>query len=753
MKNTLRLFCVAFFVLIVGLVNQSDNVSAISQTDAAIQEQKDGLSTAPDNLGLGSGLSSSNSSNQLFKAGDFSGYTGSPSNWAMLMDKNASTNSSQMRAIRMTFSKNQAGSMWSNVDEGNYIDISKKQTLSMWLYFGPSQHLISGDGFGDGMAFVMQNPSNGFKAFSNTNNTMAVGESLGVWGADNNPRTSTTQAIANTAIPNSWALEFDTYNNNGTDPGTSSSFDIGYPDQHIGYGYPADPATYQRNGTAPGLFFGGGYYYNQKLAGVKSVTLHDGQWHHLTISWNPTTNQATYSFNDKNPTDNSKESNPITQTTDTIQKSEFGNLTSNKLQWGFTSTTGANYEPNLVAFESIPSSVEASNSSTITDITQNKEFSSSGTVNSNDKLSVNYKLNYSSGKDAWKNINIKANLPNNVSYTPDANGNVGYVTYSDPSIAPEPIKFNEITGTTLNHTLGQSLNNPDKSSLSSATISINGTVNSVDTDTTVDSKRAEIDSDNLITDIDTPSFTIKKSKPMNLVLDQSNISVSSNTDATITGTVSYNDGTPITNSLMSVYTTLNGETFNNFVMTDSEPSGHLTITVPSDKLTKDTNTLEVYVADPDANRTTTSKVIIAKKGTLSLTVDKAYDFGNINGASGSHLITRKGNWDILVNDGRDVSTQNTQNTWTLAASTSDLTSGNNKFNGNMVFRNSNGVESILTGNDLVNIANGVKNQTGQQITNIASNWDDSDGMFLRSDGLTPVGNYKGEISWTLSDTV
>lgn len=749
MKNILRLFCVAFFVVIVGVSYQYVDVEA-SQAEDAIQEQKDGLSTAPNNLGLGSGLStsgSSNPSNELFVAGDFSGYTGKPTNWALLLDSRATTFSSQMRAIRMTFSKNQAGAIWSNVDQGNYIDISKKQTLSMWLYFGPTQHLNYGDGFGDGMAFVMQNPNNGITAFSSKNNTLAVGESLGVWGADNDGNVSTTSSIAKTAISNSWALEFDTYNNVSTSSGSSSSFDIGLPDQHIGYGYPADPATYKQNGSK-GLF-SNNYYYSQNLSGVEHTTLHDGKCHHLTISWDPSTNKATYSFNDKNPDDDSKGSNPITRTTEVIKKAEFGNLTSNKLQWGFTATTGANYEPNLIAFESIPSSVEASNSSTITDITQNKEFGSNGTVNSNDKLSINYRLAYSSGKDFWSNINAKLKLPDNVTYTPDANGNIGYIRYNDGS-DPEAIPASELSGTTVTHLLKKSLSDTSKSNINNATISINGTVNSVNSDTTVASKRAVIDSDNLITDIDTPSFTIKKSKPINLTLDQSNVTVGPNTGVTITGTVFYTDGTPITNSLMSVFTKLNGETFRNFVMTDSEPSGHLTFTIPADKLTQDTNTLEVYVGDPAANMTPTSKVIIAKKGALSLTVNKAYEFGSINDSSASRLISRKGNWDIMVNDGREAGPDST---WNLSASTSDLTSDTNKFNGNMVFRNSNGVESILTGNNLVNIANGVKNQTGQQTTNIASNWDDSDGIFLRSNGLTTAGNYSGEINWTLADTV
>jgi Organic solvent tolerance protein OstA len=232
-------------------------------------------------------------------------------------------------------------------------------------------------------------------------------------------------------------------------------------------------------------------------------------------------------------------------------------------------------------------------------------------------------------------------------------------------------------------------------------------------------------------------------------LDQSNISVSPNTDATITGTVYYTDGTPVKNSSITIFTTLNGETYENFLMSDDEKTGRFTFTIPAKDLTQDTNTLEFLAGDPQHNLTPIVKATVSKKGELSLTVNKAYEFGDMNNVSESRLISRKGNWDILVNDGREAGPDSK---WSLSASTSGLTSSGNKFNGDMIFRNSNGVENVLTGNN-VNIASGVKNQTGQQITNIASDWDNSDGIFLRSNGLTPAGQYSGEIDWTLSDVV
>lgn len=727
MKNILRLFCVAFFVVIVGLGCQYVDVEA-EGSEAALKEQTTGLDSAPDNLGLDS---------NLFTKADFSKFTGkTTNNMASLVKSNGVSNG----AIRMTYNTSQAGAIWSNVGGGNYIDITKRQTLSMWLYFGPTSHIESG-GFGDGMAFVLQNSSDGENAFAHKGSKLGIGESLGVWGMDDDSTVHDVQTVANSAIQHSWALEFDDHTNNGGTPGGADSFDKNVNGSHIAYGYPADSKTYN---YVPYGFLTGGNYFTQNHTSVIPVTLHDGNWHHLSIVWDPVTFQAQFAFNDKNR-DGTNTSNPIKFSSPVIDRTEFGVVPDNHLRWGFTATTGDDFQANLIALESIPSSVEGDVSTSITDVTQgNSNVSKDGNVSSNDQLSINYIFKYMSGRDSWQNIHGDINLPKNITYKPDADGNIGTITYSTG--VSYPISASQLSGTKISgYALPESL--LDDGDI--ATISINGVANSVASDTVVASEHTKFDSDNLISNVDTPSFTIKKAGPMGLTLDQSNISVSPNTDATITGTVYYTDGTPVKNSSITIFTTLNGETYENFLMSDDEKTGRFTFTIPAKDLTQDTNTLEFLAGDPQHNLTPIVKATVSKKGELSLTVNKAYEFGDMNNVSESRLISRKGNWDILVNDGREAGPDSK---WSLSASTSGLTSSGNKFNGDMIFRNSNGVENVLTGNN-VNIASGVKNQTGQQITNIASDWDNSDGIFLRSNGLTPAGQYSGEIDWTLSDVV
>lgn len=730
------LFCIAFFTIFIVLISNTEDAKATDVNDT-IAEQTEGLTSAPKpNLGL---------DNSLFSVPDFTGYVDgngkAQKNNAILMNSKSGT-TGDLQAIRMTGSTNQSSAIWSNIDT-NYIDISKRQTLSMWLYFGPTTHRTASDGFGDGMAFVLQN---GDVPIAHKGNRIGNGESLGVWGIDNDSKASMS-TFTSSAIPNSWALEFDTHTNNiDNHDGSESSFDVNFPGQHIAYGYPADAGNYEQ--TDNGSLFFKSYDYHQVHTGYTQVALHDGKWHHLTIKWNPITFAATFSFNDINPDpDRTKGTNPITMTTARIDPTKFGVVPNNRLRWGFTASTGADYEANLVAFESIPSSVEADVTSTIKDKTQAKDVTDGGNVNSNDALSVNYNLTYQSGRDPWSKIVAKLNLPKSVGYVLDSSGNVGTVTYSDGT--SEPIAATELSGTTVNHTLKQNLDSSDRSKLNSATISLNGVADNVPQETTVATERSVIDSDNLIKTVDTPTFTIKKSKPITLSLDKNNMSVDANQDAKIGGTVAYTDGTPINNSNISVHAKLNNTDLDTVQMSDTDPSGRLNLSIPFAKLTKDSNTLEIYIQDEAGNYSATSTVIIAKNGSLSLTVDNNYEFKSINQVSASHLIARKGDWDIEVKDGREVSPKNV---WKLSASTAGLYSDGQAFNGDMIYRNASGNESDLTGS-VIQVANGIKNVAGLQTTDIGSLWGDSTGIFLRSDGSSIAGTYKGEIAWTLSDTL
>lgn len=118
--------------------------------------------------------------------------------------------------VGLTHGPSETSAIWSNNDT-NYLNIKQKQTLSMWVYFG-SPDYSKGWAIPDGMAFVLQNE--GPNAISNINGTVNSGETLGVWGSDNNPLTNVgdkeiggVPTVQEQAIQNSFAIEFDTYSN------------------------------------------------------------------------------------------------------------------------------------------------------------------------------------------------------------------------------------------------------------------------------------------------------------------------------------------------------------------------------------------------------------------------------------------------------------------------------------------------------------------------------------------------------------
>jgi len=763
MRNK-KSICLYILTVIVGIISFNEQTLVISanvQTDA-MQEAEDGLVKAPNNLGLDP---------NLFTKGDFSGYvnTGSTSvnkninnaNLVTADNRTTAYSSNPFRAIRLGKYKNEAGAIWSNKSGNNYVDITKLQTLSAWLYFGPRQHINAGDGIGDGMALVLQNSPDGLKAFAHKGNAIVGGENIGTWGIDNDKKISDPAQIASTAIQNSWALEFDTNANSGN---SAPDFDAGIVGQHMANGFPGYSSTYELHGSY------NNYYYSMDHQDVRSVPLSDGEWHHLTLKWDPTKFQITYVINDKNP-DGTLGAHPVTVQVDHVPAAAFGGhealkAVNNKVLWGFTASNGEAYEANLVAFESIPSATEANITTSVTDNTQNKTFKeptdgnkdpadNDRTVNSGDNLTFNYQLQYLSGNNKWDNNKATIDLPKNITYTNgNANQIIGYVIYDDGSPdTAEPIYASEIDANTgkLVHTVGKALSS---GSPKKATIKINGTANDVTSNTDVAIAHANFSSPVLITDANTPDFVIQKSKPISLAVDQKNISVDADKTANITGTVSYGDGTGVTNSNVKVHATVNNKALDTFALSDdtnldNTTSGKLSFNIPDADLTQETNTLKVYVVDDKGNHSTTSTVIITKTGGLALKVDN-YNFGPINQVADSMLIQRKGVWNIIVNDTRK---NGTTTPWNLSATTSGLSKGDTAFKGNVIYRNSNGLEKNISDTSKVLIASGYKSGSGLQSTNIGQTWNSSDGIMLRSKGINEAGNYSGKMNWILADTL
>jgi len=669
--------------------------------------------------------------------------------------------------IQMTNDTYQTGAVWSNSQKDNYFDISHEQVASMWLYFGQTSNAGGNNAskYGDGMAFVLQNDDTGENAIALSATGIPVnGQSLGVWGADWNPANTNSQILADTAIQNSWALEFDTFPNISTNfsdiTGEGVSFDSKESEQigrnHIAGNYPGQSSTYKDAGS------GDIHYFEMSHYNIKqNLRLVDSEWHHVTIKWTPNEDDSnlgtlTYLYNDKNPVTGVPIDNPI-KSTFTIDTNKFyatGNAKklsstkrSTKLHWGFTASTGVLSENNLLIFESIPSFVDAEATSHIYDDSQGGneiiKTEPSTIVDPNSEIRYTYNLKYKGWTKKWNGIHALINVPNNVSFTS------GTVTYPDSpnDKGPRPIKEN-FNSSKLDIPLPEGLNEDSRN----AVIELKGkTSNNNNTSQTlnVPSAHASFDGDNLITDTDTVPFRIGGKL---LALDSSStnpITLDLNEDANIPGHVYYanNDYQPDYENMI-VYTSLNGE---EYAPTDKlvNSNGDFVLNIPNKDL-RDSNTVSFYVKDSQNNSSNTVERKINVGKALSFGKIQTDFFQTINATNNSQIIPRKNKWSIPVIDNRKKGSP-----WTVEASNPgglEIKNTGTKLKGHLIYKDpKNNIFPIKDAN--VKIDQHIKDKDGETTTDIPGQWKPNNGILLAIDPHNTKGTYSGTINWTLYDTL
>lgn len=357
-------------------------------------------------------------------------------------------NSNGVDVIRMTDGENETSAVWSNNDK-NYLNIKRKQTLSMWLYFGSVK---DPRGIPDGMAFVLQNDERGANAISKLNGKVNNGETLGVWGSDGNKNVTNTDAgyggvtpVQKQAIQNSVAIEFDTetnhygdkkspklwntFNNNPTKsnlPNAGDAFDflpINYGsgnnsfiyfanDQqygHMAWQYPADKNSYEQLSlTPPGSgipildpsysvmalkhhFNGGNIYFQRNSLDGSNYTK---SWKHFTVDYTPPADGSNmaklrYRLGDK-AADTGKAQTPDMDATADIDITKFGDVKDNKLRYGFTASTGEGANTvSAMIFETMPSLVDAESNAYVVDKTANTRIKQPTNIEVNEDAQVN----------------------------------------------------------------------------------------------------------------------------------------------------------------------------------------------------------------------------------------------------------------------------------------------------------------------------------------------------------------------------
>jgi len=688
-------------------------------------------------------------------------------------------------AVQITTNKaNQTGAIWSTNESFN---LYKDQTASMWIFASGDKDATPGDG----MAFVLQNAGD-------TNQFSGKGESLGVWGIDPESRSEALSTLANTAIKNSWALEFDTFKNDMVPPSIGwdldnsdpASFDLGsayqkiYADgsfgnnvpiggAHIASNYPADKNSYQTMGPSYGykisdtLLLGQKYYYYglKHLGFIPTAqTLSDNKWHHITIDYKaPTTSSSqgsmTYTYNDKDPqTGLPKDSGDTSVATRTVPidltKFNLGASQTN-IRWGFTGSTGNSSESNLVVFDQIPGQTKTTASAKMTYEKDNQQVdvSSGGAIPGGSKVTLNYNAQRTSGDADWDGLNAELKIPDHITLDGTAR-----ITYADGNTRSATVTKQSDGYAMLNlakdgSNTGLTLSNTDAVKVSvggQAQNPANGVTYSSGTDLTSYFKGT-----NAVSATATPDFSITHTDMpvIKLTMNQSQVYVNPGQDAVVTGKVTSLDGSTLTNSnvVLNPYWAEEGATSSHLMspvtLSDDNPAKGFSFTFPSNSLGIGTYTLFMF-ASSSKNLTEVIPITIVVGN-----VKFGSNSGNLtysSAISGSKQIIERAdpNWSFNINDTVAKGTE-----WTLSATASALTSDTDgsTLDGQLVYSSDGKNIQPLSPTVGTTITDHKSSGTGTPF-NIASDWNDNTGILLQLNGGAVVGHYSGRVDWTLSNT-
>ncbi|NLR31806.1 L-type lectin family protein [Levilactobacillus tujiorum] len=726
--------------------------------------------------------------------------------------KISSTDFGDGQAVNLTTGANQTGVIWASDDAR--MNLNEDQTASMWMYFGDGRKTGSA---GDGMAFVLQNDSNGVNAIAkNADGTPAGGQSMGVWGTD--ARTDMTQpldttAIAKLAIQNSWAVEFDTVANQDISSKTTdanavsrlkqgpvSAFDWDTEgQQHIASNFPGKSETYKSHKASETTSTTSGPWYNPTTTttttnyyypsmnhlgkitpgtGTSMFTFLDaGWWRHVTMHWDSSKDEMTYSYNDQVPR-SGEEATTATSSTDSASKTYTETVKINPaddldvgadglVRWGFVGSTGSSttaIENNIVVFDQVPGLVNGNATATLTDTSQSDKVidDPSDTVNSGDRLSLNYNLKYTSGRESWKDIVAKLNLPTNIVFK---NATIKYANGDTDTISD--LDTSSSTGQTLSKSLENLNNEQDGSTAPNATadITLNGVAVAGDNDTTtVNETHSSFEGSNALMHTTVSAFNVKKvNGSMTMALTGDNIAADGLTgsqklteakDVTLTGQITYGPGsTAAANSDITLHPQMNGVNLPTKTLSDSDAAGKFSYTIPASSIISgltDGNQFVMYATDKNGinSANDVGYTITLKDGTLDLMVNPTGTFNvdhpkNLTGSAMS--FPADSNWDVRVKD-----TRGAGSTWTLTAKADPVSSSTaGLLDGDIVYEGANGDQQSLTAGAAV-IATHTDDSDSDEV-NVTSGWDSTHGIQLETNAGAISGSYSTYVYWTFEN--
>lgn len=576
---------------------------------------------------------------------------------------------------------------------------------------------------------------------------------------------------------------------------------------HIAWNYPGDAATYMQNSYTTGIwpFRQDHYFYNLTHRGPVQnnsyFTGYDGielsssatqdprnAWRHLKITYTPpktgTVGTLTYLINDKFPDGTDKELTAQDSKTFSIDISKLvGTNDDQKVRWGFTASTGSpasSIDDFAMVIEKMPSIVDMKGTSQITDVTKNssKTLGSSKELytSDGDEIKLEQKLSYSGGISESGEITATVGLPEHVEYNGDANGVIGKLTYqaADGTTQTKEINKSALKDVTITipgkteadppsykTVKGFDVTIPSMSAVGdNSNIEVYGTVKGPESSTLITTKVSGINTsykaDNYTGDTMSPDFVID-----NEVLHIENTNslsqeLNQGDEAHFQGNISYLKGSLFDGeellSHVEVYdqdgNKLPGVQKGDIQVDKDAKTGTYDIPYTLDGLEKGkTYTFKVKLSDSKdrISNTLEYQVKIKSDKNLALTVDN-YRFQTINmGSKIGEYIKRSGDWDVNVNS--------TGLNWKLTAKSAGLFSEkDSSYSEPLYFLDKNLNAKSLSSDTLIAQEDSISS-TESQNTDVTDAWSENDGILLKNVNPNLAGEYKGEIEWTLSETL
>lgn len=664
----------------------------------------------------------------------------------------------------------EVGAAWSKIDDdsANFIDINKKQTVSVWMYFGSGEGQIADNG--EGMSLVLQNDPRGSGAMGagyqgmgalgydnaryKENKLLFLGSPFGTWTADSgsSPLINSESEIAQTAVANSIALDFNSQINSlisentylspfGTgwtaiQKGNTSesrykeftlnSFGTTNSNVTVPDNYPEKNAIFSQNGLGSfplRLGNSGGMY------GVISLTYPGEEYTYKNISLaNVALADSSYGSNNIWHYLNSKDNGYATSTFQVgAVNASLINATykGNELYWHhltFTWIPAKNGNPAEIHYDyndKFPDgSKNLGQSRDYTEVTQNIPVDPSvfnnpdrgrvywGLTGANNGTSQNYsKIAVFESIPALTTAHVKTTLTDKTSGKVITDeSNANNASQKTPDSKANLVNYNDELA--LDYNLAWDYEESKKDWLKIA---------------------ADI---NLPTDIKYTSATITYHNDAG---SSEAVTIANGTDLSakklryeIASLGSTNDSNGYTSADIVVNGRADNET-DHVITEDSQPA-----------VFKGTDAIE--------STSTPIFKIDVKPQYLQLTVSKSLNFQSINYLATQAYLKRVTPFTLSVTELKEA--------WTLKASTTELFNGSQSFEGNLIYKKDDQSKPIYLNGEPQEIATGeATNQNST--TNISKDWDDFDGLLLQPNNkkISPAGDYTGNLTWEVDDSV